>query len=1509
MMPGPHIASAQIDVTLDGNRLSAQAKRIAAQAGATFGESFGESSGAEIDSSMSKTARRIRTNLAKTGRLSGEDFGDLLAKNVQSRFDRFHLNLADAIVGGDFSGVVDTFDDIDVAADKVRAALARIRDEGGLTDAQFRDASATLTRYLDAGRLHDFTAQIAKEREQWRRLGDEAEAAGKKMFAALDAKRVNDNQAARQWTRDFEALSKAADTNRVHLDENSKAFQRLQRALKLADLRPSARNMQAVADASTRLRKEINKVDTKPLQDLRDVLGGGTSEVGVDADRFARALRDVNTEIDKTGKTVSRNSSGRFGIFSKLVGSRNDALNIIGVMGSKIENLAQAGLRLTTSGLGKGLENIGTSIAKLGTEGGTLEKVGGIVSRVGGSVAELGTGAGVAGGIASFGVALAAATFAVQTFAGGLSLLVGIGTALASVLATAVGGALLSLGPIIGAAVAGFAGLTVAWQGLDVDRLTKAFNHGLTDMGTAVAKLLPSTDDLIDLIGQLFDALSGSFVPLLGDAANAVIDWGKSFTDVLSGSTMQKNIKVFDETWPGILTNLGSIFNSVFEGISSVIAAISPDVETITGKISDLAAQFDAWASSASGQQTIKTFFQDAATAAGTLWDIAKNLAGALANIFGDGESTGQSFLDTIDDLVSEFNTWTGSADGQQSIKQWFDDAKTAASNLWDVLQSVGKFFDQLDTEQTRKQFDQLVHAVSVTITVVSTLYHWGEVLYTFLKHDLGIDALISGIKKIADVDWGSVFGSVIDWFQGLPGMITSALTTGWSTVTSWFSSVGSSVAGAIGSGWGAVTGFFSGIWGTVTGAISSGFTTVVGWFAGLPTQIVQVISGLPADIGHVFMTMWDLVWTELGNGIAGAIGFFAGFLTNTRTTLSGLPGIVVGIVTDAWNTAYNTAASIIGTIVSFVAGVPGKIRSGLSTLGGFIGGVFTTAWNTAYSTVTSLGGKIITWIAGLPGKAFSALGTLGSKLGSAFRTAWDTAYNAVVTAAGRVFTWFSGLPGKITGAIGNAGGILLQVGKDIVNGLVKGIQDMASAPVQAVKHIGSAITSGVKSVLGIKSPSTVFHQIGVDINRGLATGLLTSATQVTSATQKVSDQVTAAGNQMVKDQANKLITARKEANDQIRAYNRTHKKDIAVLPTLNMTEATALAKKQLAPQLKAFSDFSKEITAQAKTTKGFKASDLLFSVPANLTATDLAKKLTTQADNIATAVGKGKLTLEDLAKSRESLATQIKTATDNLQDAISVRNDFADQVKGAALDYASLLNAQPITQGAKVTTADIVKSLQDRYSALSTFQKNIDSLAKAGLNQTSLQQIVEAGVDSGGDYAAALAAAAPATISQVNSLQKKINTAAGSLGTDTSKQFYQAGVDAATGIVNGLKSQDKQLASAMTTLANNLLTQFKKTLGIKSPSKVFALQVGVPIAQGIAQGILGSRAVVGSAVAAVTPPGVPAGSGGYTGGGNVNAPAKSIYVADGAIRVSTVVQDPQQVARKTIDQLVTLVR
>lgn len=95
-----------------------------------------------------------------------------------------------------------------------------------------------------------------------------------------------------------------------------------------------------------------------------------------------------------------------------------------------------------------------------------------------------------------------------------------------------------------------------------------------------------------------------------------------------------------------------------------------------------------------------------------------------------------------------------------------------------------------------------------------------------------------------------------------------------------------------------------------------------------------------------------------------------------------------------------------------------------------------------------------------------------------------------IPNAANTVITFFKSLPGKIKSALGNLSTLLVSAGQSLIQGLVNGISNNASAVVNKIKSICSGALDTIKQFFGIASPSKLMAEMGGYIMQGLGVGI-----------------------------------------------------------------------------------------------------------------------------------------------------------------------------------------------------------------------------------------------------------------------------------------------------------------------------------------------------------------------------------------------------------------------------------
>ena len=89
---------------------------------------------------------------------------------------------------------------------------------------------------------------------------------------------------------------------------------------------------------------------------------------------------------------------------------------------------------------------------------------------------------------------------------------------------------------------------------------------------------------------------------------------------------------------------------------------------------------------------------------------------------------------------------------------------------------------------------------------------------------------------------------------------------------------------------------------------------------------------------------------------------------------------------------------------------------------------------------------------------------------------------------------------GAILGAVSGFGSMLYNAGRDLIYGLIRGIESVAPGVLNKMAEIARGAINAAKSILGIKSPSTVFKGIGENLGLGLIGGIQNTAGAVQGA-------------------------------------------------------------------------------------------------------------------------------------------------------------------------------------------------------------------------------------------------------------------------------------------------------------------------------------------------------------------------------------------------------------------------
>jgi hypothetical protein len=220
-----------------------------------------------------------------------------------------------------------------------------------------------------------------------------------------------------------------------------------------------------------------------------------------------------------------------------------------------------------------------------------------------------------------------------------------------------------------------------------------------------------------------------------------------------------------------------------------------------------------------------------------------------------------------------------------------------------------------------------------------------------------------------------------------------------------------------------------------------------------------------------------------------------------------------------------------------------GAIKTATGAVWGFLKRITVATWNAIKTAVTAPARAIGAAVRGAWNALRSATRTAWNAIKSAISGVWNniksnvkSATGSVKNAIGDAWAWVKGktsdlwgafvgiirdkisdavakvreIKGKVTGAFSGASDWLVNIGQNILNGLVRGLETARQWVIDKIRQVTDSIPDWVKRRLGISSPSKVFDAIGRNVGLGLARGIARSRKEVKGAAGRMARDVEA---------------------------------------------------------------------------------------------------------------------------------------------------------------------------------------------------------------------------------------------------------------------------------------------------------------------------------------------------------------------------------------------------------------
>lgn len=830
---------------------------------------------------------------------------------------------------------------------------------------------------------------------------------------------------------------------------------------------------------------------------------------------------------------------------------------------------------------------------------------------------------------------------------------------------------------------------------------TRAFQTALSSLQTQWQSLVQANSGAIfttmtNGINIAKTALSG-LTPFITGVANSMSTLSAKMLSFFQSSSIANNFfAMFNTIGVQAFNNVMNAVGRFGAGFMAIITQFGPLFSWMAQGLANMSAQFQAWATSVSTANGIKTFISYVQTNLPLIGQIFGNVFKGIFNLFNAFGTNSQTIFQALAQMSARFAQWSATIAQSQGFKQFINYVQTQGPV---IISTIGNIVNAVIAFATA-----MAPVGAAVLSVVSSIAQW---VAGFMTANPAITQVVGSILL-----FGGAIMKAIAFIRPFLQVIMR---------------IGSFVIQLV----------------SKFNLVRTAITVLSAVFGTLSAPMLAVIAAVVA-VGAALYLLWTRCET-FRNGVMILIGVMQ---TLGSAIMSGL----------------GAAFTWIGQQLQVVMGV-------LSAFGSFLMGVFA-------------------------GQLVSNISRAMSDFVNRVMEGGSNAVNAITDACSNMISAISGFVGDMASA-----------GMDLVKGFINGIKDMAGEAVAAAKNMASEAVATVKSFLKIGSPSKVLKQIGQWLTQGFAIGIEKDIPRVATAVERMLRPVT------------KGLAKLKTAN-----YGNAQEGASSVYSLMaeNMKEATKKIeeiidkRKSLSKKIaEANKSLAKNMSVKARAAKisnlnKLKAQYVKLGKIAHGQYMKRAKNR-----NLIREVRPMLIYMTRIAKKREAIAKQLEKAQDKLQAALDKKTDFKNAIRNDLRGYASIMNT------GRKTSQGMVKMMTKRLDEIKKYQALIGSLKKRGLNKDTLKEILDAGIEQGSVIAKGLFVGGQDAIKQVNILQSQINKASANMGDANAKHFYQAGVDAAKGIVNGLKAQEKYLKSVAVKIADVISSTIKKRLKIHSPSRV----------------------------------------------------------------------------------------
>lgn len=631
---------------------------------------------------------------------------------------------------------------------------------------------------------------------------------------------------------------------------------------------------------------------------------------------------------------------------------------------------------------------------------------------------------------------------------------------------------------------------------------------------TAADNLFPGLTEAIKTSLVLFPI----FKEAVGQTAKAIADLAVSGAKMISAPAFASDIQKILGQNVVTIRQFGEAGLKLADALRNIMVAAIPLVNFLGELAIRLSENVRVFAETNRENGKLATFFEQTRAVIERVISIGANLMQTFFNIGKAGTDLGNDLLASFDKITGGWKEWTGSVEGQNRLKEFFDNLRPTLTELGALISDLGGILIRVLEnpklpEFIRKFREELLPTIEKILTTASEKF--GPAFSDALS---GMSKLLDQLINLPGLPGfisaiGLAAGAIADLIKNVPGL--DKLLAGFLAINgvlgaAKFLTFAAGVAKAS-----------SAI--TLLTSVFSGLRIVIGLLSialGVPLGPILLIGAAIAGLVYLVVKNWDTikeatakVWDWFKEHIDTIVRVVVGILTGglsemvmfvvrnwdeikakTSEVWNGIKDFLSGL----WEGIKNVASTVWQAIVSFMSDRWANLKNNTLTVWNAIKDFLSNLWETIKNTVRD---KFL--------QIQDNLDRVWEGIKGKVREAWENIKESIRNAIENVVNTVRDLPGRVVSGLGNLRDLLWDKGQDIVQGLINGVKSMGRTLINAIlRLIPGPIRGVVSSALGISSPSTVFAGFGKNIVQGMIEGVAQQQPALLRELQGMADDV-----------------------------------------------------------------------------------------------------------------------------------------------------------------------------------------------------------------------------------------------------------------------------------------------------------------------------------------------------------------------------------------------------------------